>query len=74
MTGTVLLYILIGLLILGLLVWLSPYMLGLSFIGLIISIATWTPQGMLISFIACLVSGGLMALREPDKIYVVIKR
>ncbi|MFF5701286.1 hypothetical protein ACFY7H_02045 [Streptomyces sp. NPDC012794] len=74
MTGMLWFDIVIGFVILGLLVWLSPYMLGLSFLGLIISIVTWTPQGMLVSFIACLVSGGLMALREPEKIYVIIKR
>ncbi|MFJ9945005.1 hypothetical protein [Streptomyces erythrochromogenes] len=74
MTGMIVLDILIGLVILGFLIQLSPYMLGISFIALIISIATWTPQGMLISFIACLVSGGLMVLREPDKIYVIVKR
>ncbi|MFJ6480312.1 MULTISPECIES: hypothetical protein [unclassified Streptomyces] len=74
MTGMLWLDILLGFLLLGLLVWMSPFILGLSVLGLIISVATWSPWGMLVSFIACLISGGLMTLREPDKVYVIVKR
>lgn len=74
MTGMLWLDIVLGFMLLGLLVWMSPFILGLSVLGLIISVATWEPWGILVSFVACLLSGGLMALREPDKIYVIIKR
>ncbi|MER7342435.1 hypothetical protein ABT403_32015 [Streptomyces sp. NPDC000075] len=66
--------IVLGFLLLGLLVWASPFLLGISALGLIISVATWEPWGILVSIIGCLLSGGLMKLRESDTVYVIVKR